>query len=317
MDMKDAYISIVGNVKCKEQHDNKYKFISCNTGTIGLINNDAKMLLDLCNGKNRIRDIITTVSNEYEVQECEVESNVMNTLRHLKLLKLVDTSFGEMDSGFNYIQYMYDEEHIYDHLFIENLEIDYDIYEKFIQNYMNYGLFSATIRITKDVDEKLKNIITLLLNNHVLINLVWKGSVIGDDFLNIIKHRNLSGSFIFEILGSNKDIHNSITDIDFDTTILNINKIKDIGVNIDVVSLVNEKNIQDVSKIINLTSVLRCRAIYFQSVEESYLEQYETIKEATLQELADTYRYIPEIYTGMWGGGKSIEKLIKTEELIR
>ncbi|CAK7079257.1 hypothetical protein [Tissierella sp.] len=306
MDIKGLYISMTGTVKLKPIKEG-YKVFHNNTRAVGIINEDGKKLLEYCNGKNKIEDIIKKVGDEYINDKREIEGMVILGLKHFKWINLVNTMTEEIKDAYKYVIYCSDSSIEVDHGAFhvsEFKESTSELLQK-ILSFANKGVFQISL-ICSDFSEKelILNILEQLREQDLIVNLVMRDNIFSQEDIERLKSVFL-GRILIEL--DEEDIRNINSDVRNSEFIKYVRELRSSDIPVEIQLVTND--IEEFSKTIRLCSLIDIKKMYHSYSNIELKESFKKALDDTEKKLFSEYHSIPECIEGNWYDSQDVEEV--------
>lgn len=312
MDINELYISMTGTVKLKPI-DEGFKVFHNKTKATGLINEDGKKLLEFCNGKNRIEDIIDQIANSYAGEKKETEQLVIWGLKHFKWINLVKTMKTQIKDEYAY--YVFDAKNV--------IELDHGIFDlsKLENNTLKLideikkldskGVFQFSLVCSRLDDKKITfEILEKLKENDIIINLVIRENIFTQEEVEKLS-MFLRGKILMELNEDKvKEINADVRNSEF---VKSVRKITDLEIPFEI--QLNMDDVDEFDKFIEICSLINIKKVYYSCFNVQLVDELKARLDNIENKLFSSYRMIPECIEGSWFNSNETENISFLEKI--
>lgn len=306
MDIMNLYISMVGTVKVKSFKDG-YKVFHNNTRAVGIINEDGKKLLEYCNGKSKIEEIIDKIENEYIGDKDQIRGKVVLGLKHFKWINLVKTKMNEIEDSYKYQVYSLTNSSSIDHevFYLSGFKNNYLELIDEILRLSNEGVFQFSL-ICDNTDDKnlIFNVLDSLKNKDLIINLIIYKNIFNDIDIEKLKLMSI-GKILIEL--SELDIKNINSDVKNSDFLKLVRKSRELEIAFEVQSRTND--VEEFCKFVRLCSLAEVSKIYYNYTDVNLKDKFKTALDNVERKLFSEYHSIPECIEANWFDSREVENI--------
>lgn len=297
MDIQNLFISMNGTIKVKEISKETFKVFHNNTKALGIINQDGKKLLELCNGRKRIKEIVDEIALSYINDKNEVEEMVVAGLKHFKWVNMVRTSDDEITEEYNYKTF--NSAITIDHIIFDlskTIRINCNL-DNSIRELSEKGLFQITVICNSNIEvDMILNIIALCNKCEIVTNVFVNTNELNEDEVMKIA-KMVNGRIIFGLINYN-DENNINSAIHKQEVINNIRVIREASVPVDI--QIRTNNVNEFQEAIKLGSFLDVEKLYYTFNNDSLRDEFERNLDNTETQLLGKCSKLPEVIQGEW-----------------